>query len=189
MREREPHSYDRNEAEIVRRAQKGDELAYTEIFRHYYTPVRGYIIRNIPRNDPDTADDLAQTTFLKVFTALSSYRKTESSFEAWMMTIARNVVVDFHRHQGRTREELPGFISRENEERISRNNPNTERIALARIALQRVMQNLTPEERATLPVATGEITSEEFGRTRGESSGASRKRIHGMRKRLRGERD
>ena len=43
------------------------------------------------------AEDLTQQVFLKAWEAIRRYRRTESRFISWLLTISHNLVVDFYR--------------------------------------------------------------------------------------------
>jgi RNA polymerase sigma-70 factor (ECF subfamily) len=52
--------------------------------------------------DEETADDLTQETYLRVFRALPSFRR-DSSARTWLLSIARRVCMDELRHRTRRR--------------------------------------------------------------------------------------
>jgi RNA polymerase sigma-70 factor (ECF subfamily) len=54
--------------------------------------------------DRATAEDLTSTTFEKAWRARGRYRKDRASVSTWLLSIARNVVIDHYR---RTRHEVP----------------------------------------------------------------------------------
>jgi RNA polymerase sigma-70 factor, ECF subfamily len=60
-----------SDAELAGRALAGAEHASRELVRRYQRPVFNLIVRMV--HDAALAEDLAQETFVKVFTRLSSY--------------------------------------------------------------------------------------------------------------------
>ena len=72
---------------IARVLLEKDENAFGELVRRYQSPVRGFLF-NLCR-DTHTADDLAQETFLKVWSKISSFR-SEGKFSTWLFGIACN---------------------------------------------------------------------------------------------------
>jgi RNA polymerase sigma-70 factor (ECF subfamily) len=69
--------------------------------------------------DKDTADDLAQETYLRVFRALPDFRR-ESSARTWLLSIARRVCMDELRRRVRRRRRetlVPEFGTEFNTER------------------------------------------------------------------------
>ncbi|MEA3450944.1 MAG: sigma factor, partial [Bacteroidota bacterium] len=73
--------------EQVRRAKKGDELAFKELMERYNKAVY-YLILKMVRNTAD-AEDLAIEVFSKVFFNLDMYTETHS-FSTWLFKIASN---------------------------------------------------------------------------------------------------
>ncbi|GAB1819106.1 RNA polymerase sigma factor [Herbidospora sp. RD11066] len=71
-----------------------------ELYREYWPLVCGFLLRRT--RDPHLAEDLAQETFIKATRALLGWRGENPA--AWLLAIARNVLVD---HARRTRRELP----------------------------------------------------------------------------------
>ena len=56
---------------VLRKAQRGDERAFTLIVRAYETPVYNYVLRLV--GDRALAEDLTQEVFLRVFQGLSKF--------------------------------------------------------------------------------------------------------------------
>jgi RNA polymerase sigma-70 factor (ECF subfamily) len=75
--------------ELVRRCQRGDELAIGALIRRY----QNYVFRLcflVMRSEQD-AEDMAQETFIRAFRALPRFEVREgASFEAWLYRIAVN---------------------------------------------------------------------------------------------------
>jgi RNA polymerase sigma-70 factor (ECF subfamily) len=76
---------------IIRRAQRGDESAFTVIVRAYEAPVFNYVLRTI--GDRTLAEDLTQDVFLRVYRGLRGY-SSRASFTTWLFRVAKNRVVD-----------------------------------------------------------------------------------------------
>lgn len=94
-----PGDGDREEMrELVRRALNGDEQAHAEIFKRYREKVFRIAWRFT--RDADDAMDLTQTTFIKAFRSLGSYRE-ESSFATWIARVATNCGIDWVRAKKR----------------------------------------------------------------------------------------
>jgi RNA polymerase sigma-70 factor (ECF subfamily) len=82
--------------EIVALAREGAEYAYRELIRRYERPVFSLIYRMV--RDRETAEDLAQETFIKVLNAISTYRP-EFKFSSWVFKIANNTAIDHLRRR------------------------------------------------------------------------------------------
>jgi RNA polymerase sigma-70 factor (ECF subfamily) len=76
---------------ILRKAQRGDERAFTIIVRSYETPVFNYIMRLV--GDRSLAEDLTQEVFLRVYQGLPNF-SLRSRFTTWMFQVTKNRVLD-----------------------------------------------------------------------------------------------
>lgn len=79
------------DADVVALAQQGREMAYRELVRRYERPVFSLVYRMV--RDRETAEDLAQDTFVKVLNNVERYRP-EFKFSSWLFKIANNVAID-----------------------------------------------------------------------------------------------
>jgi RNA polymerase sigma-70 factor, ECF subfamily len=77
---------------VLRKAQRGDERAFTLIVRTYETPVYNYVLRLV-NNDRALAEDLTQEVFLRVFQGLSRF-SLRSKFTTWLFQVTKNRVLD-----------------------------------------------------------------------------------------------
>ena len=85
-------------AELTREAKRGSEAAFAAIFERFQTPLVNYTYRLV--GDWDTANDLAQDTFLKAYNALPN---TDESLQIspWLYRIATNTALDSLRRRKR----------------------------------------------------------------------------------------
>jgi len=81
-----------DEADVVRRARRGDLGAYDELVRRYQERIYATVY-HMTANHED-ANDLAQEAFIKAFQALRSF-KGGSSFYTWVYRIAVNKTINF----------------------------------------------------------------------------------------------
>ena len=76
---------------VLRKAQRGDERAFTIIVRTYEQPVFNYVLRLT--GDRSLAEDLTQEVFLRVFQGLPSF-SLRSRFTTWLFQVTKNRVLD-----------------------------------------------------------------------------------------------
>jgi RNA polymerase sigma-70 factor, ECF subfamily len=76
---------------VLRKAQRGDERAFTIIVRTYEQPVFNYIVRLT--GDRALAEDLTQEVFLRVYQGLPSF-SLRSRFTTWLFQVTKNRVLD-----------------------------------------------------------------------------------------------
>ena len=88
----EPTPAPSEDIELVRRAKLGDGPAYENLVRKYQERIYATVY-HMTANHED-ANDLAQETFIKAYTALKSF-KGDSSFYTWVYRIAVNKTINF----------------------------------------------------------------------------------------------
>ena len=69
----ESRVYNLNDEQLMKMFQEGDEHAYNQLVTKYKDRILNYIINFV--GDYESAQDLAQDTFLKVFIKKKSYRE------------------------------------------------------------------------------------------------------------------
>lgn len=79
------------DADVAALARQGREAAYRELVRRYERPVFSLIFRMV--HDRETAEDLAQDTFVKVLNHIDRYLP-EFKFSSWVFKIANNLTID-----------------------------------------------------------------------------------------------
>ena len=76
---------------VLRKAQRGDERAFSIIVRTYEQPVYNYVLRLT--GDRSLSEDLTQEVFLRVFQGLPSF-SLRSRFTTWLFQVTKNRVLD-----------------------------------------------------------------------------------------------
>ena len=76
---------------VLRKAQRGDERAFSLIVRAYETPVYNYVLRLV--GDRSLAEDLTQEVFLRVFQGLPKF-SLRCKFTTWLFQVTKNRVLD-----------------------------------------------------------------------------------------------
>jgi len=76
---------------VLRKAQRGDERAFTLIVRAYEGPVFNYVLRLV--GNRTQAEDLTQEVFLRVFQGLPKF-SLRSKFTTWLFQVTKNRVLD-----------------------------------------------------------------------------------------------
>lgn len=79
------------ESRIVKRAQKGDRLAFAELVELYKDKLYNLGYRMM--GNPTEAEDVAQETFLRAYANLSTYNASHK-FSTWIYRIATNLCID-----------------------------------------------------------------------------------------------
>ena len=76
---------------VLRKAQKGDDRAFSIIVRAYQVPVFNYVLRLV--GDRALAEDLTQEVFLRVYQGLPRF-SLRSKFTTWLFQVTKNRVLD-----------------------------------------------------------------------------------------------
>src|SRR6201996_439966 len=80
------------ESDLVKQAREGDLAAYDELIKRYQERIYATVY-HMTSNHED-ANDLAQESFIKAYSALKSF-KGGSSFYTWLYRIAVNKTINF----------------------------------------------------------------------------------------------
>ena len=78
----------------IKKAKKGDQIAFTFLLDHYWNEVYGFMLKRT-ENETD-AEDITIETFSKAFDKISTYN-SEFQFNTWLIAIAKNVHIDLLR--------------------------------------------------------------------------------------------
>ena len=81
----------------------GNKRAFDTLVKKYQSPIRRFFLHQT-LGDEELSDDLAQETFIKAYTHLTSF-KNLSNFSTWLFRIAYNIFYDYIR----TRKETYGL--------------------------------------------------------------------------------
>jgi len=72
-----------------------DPQSFSALYDQYFPRVYNYIRYRC--NDRETADDLVSQIFERLFVQLPRYRADRGSFDAWLFTMAGNILTDYFR--------------------------------------------------------------------------------------------
>ena len=78
-------------AELVRRCRAGDGAAWEEIVQTYSRRIYNLAYRFTSR--ADTAEDLTQEVFVRVYRSLDQYDPKQGDLQNWLMRLARNLII------------------------------------------------------------------------------------------------
>ena len=90
-----------NELQLIEGCRKGERRAQKELYDAYSRKMMGVCLRYV--NDRETARDLLQDGFVKIFTSMDSYTGS-GSFEGWMRKIFVNCALEYLRKSDVLRE-------------------------------------------------------------------------------------
>jgi RNA polymerase sigma-70 factor (ECF subfamily) len=170
----------------------GDEDAFAELVSRYRNQITSYVYRIV--NDYDTAVDLAQETFVRVYRAAARYQTTHA-FSTYIYRIATNLAISELRKRKRRRlVSLTGLVSGyDGEEQIDFNPPDEQPLqdvalidAERRAVIKRAISTLPERYRAPLVLRDVEGKSyDEIAAILQTSEGTVKSRINRARNFLR----
>ncbi len=170
-----PHSPDlpvgemSDDARLVAAAREGDRTAFGQLYERHARFVHGVLLAHAPFAE---VDDLVHDVFITALRRLDTLREP-AAFAGWLLAIARNRAIDFHRRSHAT-EELP--------EETSGHDPGEYE---ARAALEAI-QSLPEAYRETLVLRLVEgMTGPEIAARTGLTHASVRVNLHRGMKQLR----
>ena len=163
--------------ELVRRAQRGDEVAQRELILAYQHRVAGFVFAM--NNRSDVVEDLCQQIFIKMIRAVDRLQ-APAQFESWLFRLARNTCIDQLRRQRLRRIFLPFAEEHEN---IPEPPGAVDSEELD--ALRHALAQLRPQDRALLALVQEGRSHAEISEILGTSVAAVKARLHRAREQLR----
>ncbi len=151
------------EEEVLEKAKQLEEFALSTLVRKCYPFVFRYLYyRSVTRED---AEDLTSEVFVRV---VSSIKGQKGYFPAWLIRIAKNLLTDYYRKRGRSRETSLEEI----EEPFSDSNKDTKE-SLHPDDLRKMLDFLTDEQKEVIILRFIEgNTNEEVAKITNKSVGA-----------------
>jgi RNA polymerase sigma-70 factor (ECF subfamily) len=168
--------------ETVRPAEPAEVELCREWYEAHGEVVYGYFRFHVP--SPDVAEDLTADTFLKVVRAADRYDAARASARTWILSVARNVLVD-HLRRARLRQYVPLGTMRD----LVHDAPSPEERLLREEEVGRLLDalaGLPPGDREIISLRYGSaLDGEEIAGVLGISAANVRTRVWRALKRLR----
>ncbi len=173
------------EAEVIARAQRGEEVAFAALFETHKRRVYSLCLRMT--GNTAEAEDLTQEAFLQLFRKISTFRG-ESAFSTWLHRLAVNVVLMHLRKKGLQQISLDEPDTSQDEP-VKRDYGNDDlRLAgsVDRIGLENAIRDLPPGYRAVFVLHDVEgYEHNEIAEIMKCSVGNSKSQLHKARMKLR----
>lgn len=173
------------EAQLVARAQRGDEQAFEALFEAHKRRVYTLCLRMT--GNTAEAEDLTQEAFLQLFRKISTFRG-ESAFSTWLHRLAVNVVLMHLRKKGLQQVSLDETDDSQGEPTRKDYGQPDARLAMSvdRIGLNRAIEQLPPGYRAVFILHDVEgYEHNEIAEMMNCSVGNSKSQLHKARMKLR----
>jgi len=169
------------EAELVRRAQAGDKIAFEQLYRDNVGRVYALCFRMA--GTADLAEELAQDVFVRAWQKLGSFRG-ESAFSSWLHPLTVNVALSERRSR---RRRVARVMTTDDLTEFERPGPPTRSDGPeAGFDLARALATLPPGARAVFVLHDVEgYKHEEIAELTGVATGTSKAQLHRARRLLR----
>lgn len=141
---------DQRHARLLARARQGDADAFRQLYRELYDPVTHYLGTRLQNRED--VEDLTARVFQRFLSRLESFDAARGSVAAWLLTMARNALVDHYR----ARKEI---ISLESVAELLTAGGDDPLVAILRAEEATLVKDLLQE----LPPETREMFSLRFG--------------------------
>jgi RNA polymerase sigma factor (sigma-70 family) len=129
----------------------------------------------------DQADDISQEVFIKVYRNLYTFRN-EASIKTWILTITRNMTLDYRRSAFYRKVTLMGFISQSGEQQ------STEKHVIDKLATnevwQKVLQLPVKYREVLVLYAHYQLSMKEIAQVLGVNEGTVKSRLYHARRKM-----
>lgn len=174
------------EAEVIAKAQLGDEHCFAALYNHHKRRVFSLCLRMT--GDHAKAEDFTQEAFLQLFRKIGLFRG-ESAFSTWLHRLSVNIVLMQFRKNVLAEISLDETLDTQQEDKPRREiatRDNALHGSIDRITLQRVIDDLPPGYRIIFVLHDIEgYEHNEIAEMLGCSIGNSKSQLHKARMKLR----
>lgn len=154
---------------LVEAARRGDQAAFSALYRRYVRMIHGVLLARVPRAD---VEDLVQDVFVSALQQLHGLRES-AAFGGWLAAIARNRATDYLRRAPRTTALPPDLAAAESDRSEA-------------VLVLAVIRSLPDAYRETLTLRLVEgMTGPEIAASTGLTEGSVRVNLHRGMKQLR----
>ena len=174
--------------DCLRRWKEGSEAAAEEVIQHLYPVISKIVRTHLPRRDDER--DLIQEILMKTFAKLHQY-KGDAPLSHWVSRLALTTCLDRLRAQ-KIRPEVrhadltPDEVDAFNAAWLTGSSPDSSRAIAARDLVDRILSNLSPEDRSLVLMVDLEGRSlQEISETTGWTVSKIKMRLFRIRPQLR----
>lgn len=162
-----------SEEELLLLLKQQNKQAFNYLYRQYSGALYGVILKVI--NDEQTAQDVLQDVFVKIWNNVGQYDAGRGRIYTWMLNIARNAAIDKLRSKGeimKSKIQTGEHIVNNLEQNIKTEQPTDT------IGLRKMVDGLKPEYSTIVELAYFKgYTTEEISKTLGIPSGTVKTRM------------
>jgi RNA polymerase sigma-70 factor, ECF subfamily len=169
------------EEQLISLLKARDEKGLRILYDHYAAALYGVIFRVV--NDKETAEDVLQETFVKIWNNTASYDASKGRLYTWLLNIARNTAIDKTRSKGFRQE---GQVRSIEDFVYTVEKQHNSATAVDHIGLRKVVDTLKPEQRQLIDLLYfGGFTQSEAAEQLGIPLGTVKTRVKAAMAKLR----
>lgn len=161
--------------DFVAAVRRGERGAWGSVYRDFSSAVFGYLYSQT--NDADLSEDLTAKTFLEALSSAKRFRGERKGLRGWLVTIARNNLIDERRGQKRRPDEI-AFMDDQGPE----TQRSAEDLAIGSVEADRIralISELSPDQREALIMrVTSGMSVAEIAQAMDRSVGAVKVLVH-----------
>ncbi len=148
-----------------------EQGAFSYLYDNYSSSLHGAILGILPDND--TALDILQEVFVKIWKQIGAYDESKGRLFTWMLTIARNAAIDMLRSRSWKNKKLNNELTDESVVIAGSSQTNTDTIGL-----RRIVHKLKDEYKILVELSYFEgYTQEDIAKTLGIPVGTVKTRL------------
>ncbi len=135
------------ENELIALLKKREQDAFTYLYRNYSATLYGVILSIIINRD--TADDVLQEVFVKIWNNIDKYDASKGRLYTWMVNLTRNAAIDKLRSKGEILQQkiLNTDFS------VDTSGSRTTEVPTDNIGVRKIVHALKPEQRTVIELA------------------------------------
>lgn len=158
---------------LVRKAKKGDKDAFGDLYKLFLNRIYRFVYYLV--GDEFLAEDITQNTFLKAWNWLPNFSLSRGTFQSFLFTVARNLVIDNQRKKKEFSLELQDGEALKSEEDLEEKVAKVEEAE----ALQKALSQLSTFDRQLVILRYfEELSFNEVSDIVGKKEGSIRVRVH-----------
>ncbi|WP_257351679.1 RNA polymerase sigma factor [Pseudalkalibacillus decolorationis] len=175
---------DKSDRELLQLIGENHRPAFEELYDRYIKLVYSVSLK-ATKGDKEKAKEIVQQVFLRIWTMKKNYDPDKGKFANWLITITRNIFIDYIRKEKKL-EEKRQLYTRHESLKVAEGFPRQCGNQLLNMQLEEAKSNLSEEQRRLITLLYWEGYSlKEIAAMENEPVGTIKSRLHQSLKRLR----
>ncbi|MDM5194019.1 sigma-70 family RNA polymerase sigma factor [Bacillus hominis] len=176
---------EKNDYELMQLVKGNYRPALEEIYERYIKLIYSFTFKFF-QGDEDKTKEVVQLIFLKIWTTKSMYNPSKGDFVNWILTITRNICIDYVRKENKELmyRNFHNIYDSEKHMHIADSENQIEK-RMHSVEIQKAKQNLSVSQKRLIDLLYWKGYSlSEIAKMEGEPLGTTKSRLHQSLKRL-----